>query len=91
VEAIVTKIGNSLSIAIPDDFKDSYHLRGKMVFEISAEKEEIILKPKKKSMREKLAGKFNSINIDEFEKYKRNTLSTFLNMPSRGMEILDEE
>ncbi len=91
MEAFVKKQGNSLSIVIPEDFKDRYHLRERMVFEIFAEKEEIILKPKKESMREQLAKEFNSINLDEFEKYKRETLSPFLNMPLQGMELLDEE
>ncbi len=38
-------------------------------------------------MREQLAKKFSSINLDEFEKYKRETLSPLLNMPSQGMEL----
>ena len=91
MEAFVKKLGNSLSIVIPEDFKDRYHLRERMVFEIFMEKEEIILKPKTEPMRKKLAKEFNSINLDEFEEYKRETLSPFLKTPLQGMELLDEE
>ena len=59
-----------------------------MVFEIFAEKERIILKPQEKTKRDKLADEFNSINLDNFEKYKQVTLSPFFNMPSNPQLIL---
>ncbi len=62
-----------------------------MVFEILAKKEEIILKPKKESLRDQLEQQFNAIDLNEFEQYKHEVLSPFLDMPSEGMELLDEE
>lgn len=91
MEAVVKKMGDLLSIVIPDGFKKRYGLREQMVFEIVAKNEEIILKPKKEFLRDQLANKFNSVDLKEFEQYKRETLSPFLDMPSEGMELLDEE
>ena len=91
MEAIVKKIGNSFSIVVPDDFKVLYHFKERMVFEIFVENEKIILKPQKKIMREQLSKEFNLINLDDFEKYKLEILSPFLNTSSQGLELLDEE
>ncbi|MEA2060172.1 MAG: AbrB/MazE/SpoVT family DNA-binding domain-containing protein [Thermodesulfobacteriota bacterium] len=91
MEAIIRESIDGLSIIIPKDFEKIYHLKEQMVFEILTEEEKIILKPQKKTKREKLADKFNSIDLDEFEKYKQETLTPFLNMSSKGMELLDEE
>ena len=45
----------------------------------------------KKKMREQLLKEFNLINLDDFEKYKLEILSPFLNTSSQGLELLDEE
>ena len=42
-------------------------------------------------MREQLLKEFNLINLDDFEKYKLEILSPFLNTSSQGLELLDEE
>lgn len=91
MEAIIRASGGGLTIIIPEDFKKKYHFKEHMVFEIFAEKEKIILKPQEKTKRDKLADEFNSINLDDFKKYKQETLAPFLNMPSKGMELIDEE
>jgi antitoxin component of MazEF toxin-antitoxin module len=91
MEAIIRKSGRGLIIVIPEDFNKIYHFKEHMVFEIFAEKERIILKPQEKTKREKLADEFNSINLNDFEKYNQEILAPFLNMPSKGMELLDEE
>ncbi len=91
MEAIIRESGAGVSIIIPEDFKKEYHFKKDMIFEIFAEKEKIILKPQEKTKRQKLMDEFNSISLDDFEKYKQETLAPFLNMPAEGMELLDEE
>lgn len=91
MEAVVLRSGNDISIKIPEAFSQKYHIDDKMIFDIFAEEETIVLKPHNKSMRLELAEKFKAIDLNEFETYKEETLSPLMNIQSVGMESFDED